>query len=220
MSPERLLAPLVRRFRRARMTLFQQVVDTTGCALIVDVGGNAYNWQLLPEHPPVVLVNLAPEHFDGGASSAGFHRVVADARALPFRTAAIDVVFCNSVIEHINTAAGQRQLASEVERVGRQYFVQTPNYGFPIEPHFVAPFFHYLPLGWRLRLARNFTFWGWLARPSPVFVDSIVREIRLLGPREFRSFFPGGELVVERFAGLAKSLIAVRTHGKLRHRSS
>ena len=39
------------------------------------------------------------------------------------------------------------------------------------------------------------------------------QEVELLGITEFRSYFPGSEILIERFAGLPKSLVAVRGHG-------
>lgn len=52
-----------------------------------------------------------------------------------------DIVFSNSVIEHLYTKENQISMAKEVNRVGKNYFIQTPNYWFPIEPHWVFPSF-------------------------------------------------------------------------------
>jgi hypothetical protein len=37
-------------------------------------------------------------------------------------------------------------MAKEVERVGKRYFTQTPNFHFLIEPLFVFPASHWLPI--------------------------------------------------------------------------
>jgi len=207
----RLTAPVGRHFRGNRMRLFQQLIGDDANGPILDVGGNAFNWRLLPAGPPIVLINLAPEHFgDTSDAERRFLRVVADGRDLPFRDAAFDAVFCNSVIEHLNTGDTQRRMAQEIARVGKSYFVQTPDRRFPIEPHFLTPFFHFFPQRTRRVLARNFTVWGWITRaPQSVAVD-LVNEIKLLGPAQMRALFPDGKLIVEKLFGLPKSLIAVR----------
>ncbi|MBC8844888.1 class I SAM-dependent methyltransferase, partial [Escherichia coli] len=63
-----------------------------------------------------------------------------------------DIVFSNSVIEHLYTWENQEKMAKEVLRVGKYHFIQTPNYWFPIEPHWVFPFFQFLPKSIRIRL--------------------------------------------------------------------
>jgi hypothetical protein len=207
----KLMAPVGRHFRGNRMRLFQRLVGERAQGPILDVGGNSFNWRLLPPGPPIVLINLAPEHFgDTSDQERRFLRVVADGRDLPFRNASFDVVFCNSVIEHLNTGDTQRRMAAEIARVGKSYFVQTPDRRFPVEPHFITPFFHFLPRPMRRSLARNFTVWGWITRaPQSVAVD-LVNEIKLLGPSQMRTLFPDGTIITERFFGLPKSLIAVR----------
>lgn len=95
-------------------------------------------------------------------------------------------------------------------RVGRALWIQTPNRWFPIEPHFLTPFIHWLPKRLRKRLVRNFTVWGLVTRPTIETAHEIVDEIRLLSAKELRELFPGCEIVRERFLGLTKSLIVVR----------
>jgi hypothetical protein len=58
-----------------------------------------------------------------------------------YRDKEFDIAFSNSVIEHVGNDLRIRQMADEVRRVGRNY-LQTPNYYFPLEPHFFFPFFH------------------------------------------------------------------------------
>ena len=100
--------------------------------------------------------------------------------------------------------------------MGRGLWVQTPARGFPIEPHLMTPFLHYLPLAWRRRLLRNFSVWGWIARPSQKAVEDFLRQTRLLGYQEMRELFPDCEIRRERFLGLTKSYVAVRLGAEVR----
>jgi 2-polyprenyl-3-methyl-5-hydroxy-6-metoxy-1,4-benzoquinol methylase len=66
----------------------------------------------------------------------------------PSAARSFDIVFSNSVIEHVGDAESQQQFAHEIARVGRAYWVQTPNRRFPVEPHLLTPFLHFLPTRW------------------------------------------------------------------------
>jgi hypothetical protein len=197
------------------MSLFTSIIDITDADFILDVGGNTVNWHLLEQRPRVILVNLEPEYFGPNSDDQSFIRVIADARRLPFRSKSIDVLFSNSVIEHLNNRADQITMANEVERVGRRYFVQTPDFAFPIEPHFLAPFFHWLPLRLRLATVRWLTPWGWITRSDRTEAERLVREIRLLSQRDVRRLFPDGTVLVERAFGLPKSILAVRRDDRI-----
>lgn len=69
-------------------------------------------------------------------------------------------------------------------------WIQTPNRWFPMEPHYLTPFVHWLPKTIRKRLVRNFTLWGLLTRPSRAAVADMVDEIALLSERDLRELFP------------------------------
>ncbi len=94
--------------------------------------------------------------------------------------------------------------------------MQTPNKAFPFEPHVLTPLVNYLPKRWQRRLYRNFTVWGWLARPDQAYVDWFVEDTNLLGRKEMKRLFPecdpavrdsggGCGLVVESFNPSARS---------------
>jgi hypothetical protein len=178
---------------------------------ILDVGGTPLNWSLVEVRPCVAIVNMprAREPFE-----PRFTWVSADGRLLPFRDGAFDVVFSNSVIEHVGDPENQRRFAREIARVGRGYWVETPNRGFPIEPHLLTPFLHFLPVAWQRRIVRNFTIWALIERPSrdrwEYYIEHYLRDIRLLGSSELRALFPDAAIVRERLCGLTKSLIAVK----------
>lgn len=191
------------RFRARRMSAFESFAGLTSESTVLDVGGTPVMWNLASVRPRLVLLNLSVSRQSGPPASA----VLADGTQLPFRDQSFDLVFSNSVIEHVGDIERQRQFARELTRVGRRFYVQTPNRWFPIEPHVLTPLVHFLPARVRRIVLRNFTIWGLITRPSQASVDKFVRETRLLDAAGMTSMFPQGELLRERFAGLTKSLI-------------
>jgi hypothetical protein len=173
---------------------------------VLDIGGREFNWTLMPFVPRVTILNLSIQ----GERSGQFEWIVGDARELPFPDHSFDVVYSNSVIEHLGTFDDQRRFAAECRRVGRSYFVQTPNQNFPIEPHLLTPFIHWLPVAWRSRLLRNFTLWGWITRPDEDARARYLRTTRMLTRAEFQSLFPEAEIEHEHLLGMAKCFVAVK----------
>lgn len=118
---------------------------------LLDVGGTERFWELI-EFPGADAVHVTLLNLTAQATSLpGLSSVVGDARCMDFGDASFDVVFSNSVIEHVGGYEDQRRMADEVRRVGTHFFVQTPNKHF-IEPHFLFPFFQFLPLAVRAHL--------------------------------------------------------------------
>jgi len=198
---------LATRMRRARFALFLELLGRLpGHVEILDIGGTQEFWNLmLPGDPGeirVTLLNLEHQH----VTSRHFVSASGDARAMPqFPDRSFDVVFSNSVIEHVGSFNEQSRMAAEIRRVGKRYFVQTPNKRFPLEPHFLFPWFQYLPAAVRAGMVQRFNV-GWYKRiPNAAAARAEVDSIQLLTRRRFVSLFPGADLHVERFAGLAKS---------------
>jgi hypothetical protein len=200
---------LASRLRRKRFAFFKALLDEVPRPLrILDVGGTDAFWcdsDLLDDAGVgVTLLNVA---FHSPGSPRVDH-VCGDARALEFDDRSFDIVYSNSVIEHVGGTAEQRRMAREIQRVGRRYFVQTPNYYFPIEPHFLFPGFQFLPVPVRARLLNSFDL-GWSKRePDLASAREIVDSVKLLKRREFAEFFPGSTIYDERYLGLTKSFIA------------
>ena len=199
-------ASLAARLRRRRFAFFESLLSRIpGHVRILDVGGTPDFWRVVGLSRPnvsVTLLNRSP----ATAHSGTVHSVVGDARDMrEFRDGEFDVVFSNSVIEHVGTYRDQQAMASEVQRIGRRYFVQTPNRYFPIEPHFLFPGFQFLPVSLRAgMLSRRDV--GWYKRAESY--EAALKEvtaIRLLTEAEFRRLFPEGRLCRERFLGLSKS---------------
>jgi len=193
------------------MQRFAAALGITAETRVLDIGGTPDCWRLLGVTPRVTLLNTPRAKDDlTGAESW----VAGDGRALPFRDRAFDVVFSNSVIEHVGDEASQRRFAAEVARVGRAYWVQTPNRWFPIEQHLLTPFVHWLPPRWQRMLMPRVNLWRLLVPVSPdrrqYYIEHYIGEIRLLGPAGLRELFPGARIVRERFLGWTKSLVAMR----------
>lgn len=174
---------------------------------ILDVGGTAFNWEFLAERPEVTLLNLAS---GDEALPSRFSRVTASGVALPYADASFDIVFSNSVIEHVGDLEAQRAFAAELRRVAPRVWVQTPARGFFFEPHLLTPFFHYLPRRWQRRWAHWGTVWAWLTGASREQAARFVDGTRLLDAAEFASLFPDCTLQRERFLGWTKSYVVVR----------
>ena len=208
----RTISPL---FRRRRMKRFYRLFRPSAQTRLLDIGGLPHTWTTEGGEAgfPVTLVNLRfPNREDAGAGR--FTAVEGDAAHLPFIDGSFDIVFSNSVIEHMETWERQQAFAAEARRVAARLWIQTPARSFPLEPHFLAPFFHFLPRRIQSRLARRFTLWGLLTRPGPAQVEKVLSEIRLLTLRELRQLFPDCAILRERFMGLTKSYVVVRGIGQ------
>lgn len=200
----RLYAYFAGRMRPRRMQEFLRRMAPDDRTPILDIGGVPAFWEGTDLNVTVLNLKLPEGH------GSALEVVEGDATALPFADGSFEIAFSNSMIEHLYTRENQLQAATEAMRVGRRLWIQTPNRWFPIEPHFLTPFVHWLPRGVRRRIVRNFTVWGLLARPTPDEAARTVDEINLLSARDLRRMFPGCTILRERFLGMTKSLIVVR----------
>jgi Methyltransferase domain len=201
---------LASRMRRARFGLFLSLLKRLeGHAEILDVGGTQEFWDVMTGGQPgdvtVTLFNTERQR----TTSPKFVSAVGDARSMiEFADKSYDVVFSNSVIEHVGDYGQQRQMANEIIRVGKRYFVQTPNKRFPLEPHFLFPWFQYLPTAVRAQMVHRFNM-GWYRKIEDLeAARAEVESIQLLTRRRFADLFPGAKLHIEKFAGLTKSFVA------------
>lgn len=207
-------------FRRRRIERLQRLVRRHLSAhprcRIIDLGGTAYFWSIWGDdfdwsRTSVLTINAKPSAFEA-ASGLNVRAEQGDATRLDhFDDMSFDIVFSNSVIEHVGRQ-NMQAFADTVRRLAPVYMVQTPNYWFPIEPHARTPFVHWLPerAAARIVMARKRGYWP-RARSLEDALDTL-RSNHLLRAADVQRFFPDAVLERERFAGLSKSLIAVRSH--------
>jgi len=125
----------------------------------------------------IYLLNLDSQKTNG----SNFVSLIGDATDLSqFSDNSFDLVFSNSVIEHLFTWENQVKMANEVMRVGNNHFIQTPNFWFPIEPHFVFPFFQFLPKPAKILLMLRFRLGNFDKFQNKTKAEEKVHEIQLL----------------------------------------
>jgi len=207
------------KLRRRRSGIFADLIETAsaecGPVRIIDLGGTETYWNIfdpefLSRHVKrILLVNRVPvaarnvdlfEFHAGDVSNVDW-----------LETDSFDIVHSNSVIEHLGDWQNMSLFANEVKRLARRYYVQTPYFWFPIEPHFFAPFFHWLPEPTRAGILTRIPLGRGGKSPD---LDSAIRRVqsvRLLNGSQFGHLFDDAGHVSEKFLGLTKSLIAIRS---------
>jgi len=178
------------RYQRYRATMHPATDDR-----IVDIGcGGGWSLAALDPEAHVTGVDLT---FREGFDRPNQRFVESDACDLPFEDGSFEIAYSNSLIEHI--APERRHLfAAEVKRVAQRYWVQTPNYWFPVEPHALLPGAQFLPTGARRA--------AWRASPRKHEWED---ALRLLRERELQDLFDDAIILRERVGPLTKSLVAV-----------
>jgi len=196
-------------FREKRFRFFLSLLERVQSELpirILDIGGTESYWERMnfveKNNLKITLLNLekAPVKYKNIESIKG------DACDLSqFGDDQFDIVFSNSVIEHLFSKENQQKMAREAMRVGKYYYIQTPNYYFPIEPHWLFPFFQFLPFKIRVFLTMKFSLGHHKKTKDKRFAIQRVNEVKLLTEREMKNLFPAGNVYREKFLGLVKS---------------
>ncbi|MFG0242159.1 MAG: class I SAM-dependent methyltransferase [Phycisphaerales bacterium JB054] len=194
-----------------RFAMFERLIESLPRPLkILDVGGTVSFWEhrdwARRDDCQITLLNLQAEP----SPYAHIQSTAGSAFEMPEHPDdSFHIVFSNSVIEHLYTFQNQRRMAAEVRRVGMGYWIQTPNFYFPIEPHFHVPGWHWMPIPVRIALLQHFRC-GWRGPcPDKTEATELVKEVRLMSRRELRACFPDAVLYAEHFKGLTKSFVAI-----------
>jgi hypothetical protein len=177
---------------------------------VIDLGGTGESWQRAPVRPASVhVVNLEPGEL--GDLPTWIRADQGDACDLPDRilTGHYDLVFSNSVLEHVGGFARRTRFSETVRALADRHWVQTPYRYFPIEPHWLFPGFQFLPPSTRTRIAQ---WWPLAHIKATSWEDGLqgALSVELISRTEMAWLFPDSMIRYERMAGLVKSLIAVR----------
>lgn len=180
---------------------------------VIDLGGYVRNWDVAPARPAhLTVVNL-----DGAGAGETSERpavtVVGDACDLPSELFKedFDLVYSNSVIEHVGGHWRRQAFARSVYRLAPHCWVQTPARTFPIEPHWMFPAFQFMPVKLRAGISRR---WPYASEDfrRRTYAESVedCLSVDLVSVTEMRSLFPDADFYRERFLGITKSVVAIR----------
>ncbi len=210
------------RFRSQRSELFLRLMKPQDGMSILDLGGG--NGDFMARIRDRVKARFVVADIFDSVNTAHKDHLFEFVRlpengVLPFADQEFDIVFCNSVIEHVTLPKSelglreidhsewirlaferQQQFANEIRRIGKSHFVQTPHKSFPIETHIWLPFVNWLHYNQMVAVLKLANRW-WVKKYG--YVDWY-----LLGSKEMQQLFPESNIHVERFLGLPKSIIA------------
>ncbi len=204
----RMLRRFSQRSRRKKFELYHQVFKPRPDDRVLDVGASGdvfsrYTFEDVYPYPERIVgggyelaeVVSAREHYPQPAYA------VFDGCAIPFPDKSFDLVFSNAVIEHILGEGRQEAFAREIMRVGRSWFVTTPNYWFPFESHHHLPFFQFLPRTVQMKYNRLL---------GTHIAKGTVQELGLLSARRLRRLFPTSRIAGVRVTFWPETLVAYR----------
>jgi hypothetical protein len=134
------------------MTRFLRLMQPPTGATILDVGGlPSLNgvpgfWRGYDDTFDITLVNL-PGAFERFSKTelTPFRLIETDVCSCGGLMDKYDIVFSNSVIEHVGSHRRQKLFADFILSAGTSFWVQTPSPLFPIEAHCDIPFWWLIP---------------------------------------------------------------------------
>lgn len=210
----------VRRFAHIRK-LIEAALAEKEKVEILDIGGSQKYWligeEFINKHKDrlhFTILNVEdPEHeAEEYKDSSLFSFIIGsgcDPDLLKGRT--FDIVHSNSVIEHVGDWSAVTQFADNVRRLGKRYYMQTPDFWFPYEPHFRFVGFQYLPVSVRATLLNHMKLGFFEREENKDKAHALVEDVRLLKKSEVADLFPEARIEHEKIFGLSKSLMAIRS---------
>jgi SAM-dependent methyltransferase len=195
--------------RRKMFLLFMETIQPGPRTTVLDVGVTSderqresnYFEQMYPYPQNITCVGTE----DGSHLALRYqgltYRQVRSGDPLPFEDREFDVVFSNAVVEHVGSRAAQASFVKELCRVGKSFFITTPDRWFPFEHHTALPLLHYLPaLLYRAILAKTrYTHW------------SLESNLNILTARDLAALFASPAAVTVhrvRLLGVPSNLVA------------
>jgi ubiquinone/menaquinone biosynthesis C-methylase UbiE len=174
----------------------------------LDVGGTPFFWESVKSADRCDITILNKESSDNAAEFKqscfqNFRMILGDAcdmQEIP--TKSYDLVICNSVIEHVGSWPAMTSAAKEVFRVGRHGWVQIPAFEFPLEPHLMLPFIHWIKKETQRTIVKS------MIKNELYDKLNMISEINLVTRKQMHNLFPGVKLHTEWLFSLPKSHMA------------
>jgi len=213
--------------RKKRKEIFTNEFTINNDTKILDLGANdgSYIDFILQgsdyEPSNVYIADINKEGLDEAAEKFGFNAIlIPESGSLPFDDEYFDIIFCSSVIEHVTAnkediknemnskiftsiaRVRQKEFSEEIKRLGKYYFVQTPNKYFFIESHSWLPLISYLPRVAQVRILKISNLF-WLKKTTPDWL--------LLSVRDMTNLFPEARIVREKWIFFTKSIMAIKS---------
>ncbi len=193
-------------FRNKRFHFFFNKIESLSKPVsILDLGGKINFWENRGlsgnKNFQITIINLTLETSPYSNIETKIGNVL---ELKNFKNNSFDIVFSNSVIEHLYTFENQKKMAKEVLRIGKKHIIQTPNKYFFIEPHYIIPFFQFIPKKIQLKILTK-TKISRLKKWDEKFAKQYVNEIRLMKQKELNEIFPNSNIYYEKFLGMTKS---------------
>ncbi len=199
-----------KKLRQRRLKFFSEFCEKLDKPLrILDLGGTDYHWRnsvfLNNKDFHITVLNTEIQNTKDLRNFSFIKKDVTDLKI--FEEGEYDIVYSNSMLEHLSDAKEQKKLAEEIQRIGKHYFVQTPNYYFPVEPHFLFPFFQFFSTDVKTKLIMKNNL-GWFNKENDKDkAKKLAGSIRLLKQSELKELFPTGNIYYEKYFLLNKSFI-------------
>jgi hypothetical protein len=169
------------------LAVFPDLADMS----VVDLGGTTNHWARAPVVPRRLVLLNSVEGFGAAAAHHAIETVRGDACAPPesLRDERFDLVYSNSVLEHVGGPWRRSAFADGVHALAQRHWIQTPYRYFPLEPHWLFPGFRFLPVRARAEVTRYWPVGHRHERAKDVALD-LVLEVDLVSKTEMRHLFP------------------------------
>lgn len=206
--PENYIDAVGKQFRDRRFVEVQKMLDHLGRPLrIIDLGGSSRYWLQMGIEPSdgleITLVNYEQKFL----KHESFINVTGDATALEYEDNSFDLAFSNSVIEHVGDDEAKWKMAQEVRRVAPNYFIQTPNRNFIVEPHFLLPGIQFMPVDVATKILSKTPLSRGRKWDEQEARDELL-SIDLLSKQKLQELFPDAQISAEMIGPFAKSYTA------------
>lgn len=216
-----------KKWKRKRFETFVSKLLPRENEYVIDLGGSRgdffhNNQDLIDKYNLKIVIADIDEGALAVARSRGFETLHISERGFQdFADDEFDIVFCNSVIEHVTVVKDevwdfrsqeffaesfkiQQAFAQAIERVAKKYFVQTPHVDFPIESHawFPKAYIYTQNRGRNIdRLRKLNSFWVKKTKP----------DYNLLNEDQMRTIFPEAtDVLVNTVCLFPKEIIAYK----------